>query len=91
MVFPALEFIVRAEQEGLLCVPAGTNSAVGAGRRRRCPLLQRGLLGVLLIGWGEVVDGVLDHVARTHGLLQAAGDALHRGAATCVRRSTQES
>lgn len=58
-----------------------------AARQRRPPApLQRGLLGVLLIGWGEVMDGVLDHVPWIHGLLQAAGDALHRGAATCRQR-----
>lgn len=85
MVFSALEFIVGAEQEGLLCVPTGTNGAVGAGHRGRRSLLQCGLLGVLLISRGEVVDGVLDHVTWIHGLLQATGDALHRGAAACVR------
>lgn len=82
MVFPALEFIIGAEQERLLCVSMGTDSAVGAGRRRRGPLLQSGLLGVLLIGWGKVVDGILDHVTWIHGLLQAAGNAFHRGTAT---------
>ena len=29
------------------------------------------------------MDGVLHHVPRVHGLLQAAGDALHGSAATC--------
>lgn len=81
MTFPALEFVVGAEQEGLLGVAAGADDTEGAADGRRGPLLQHGLLGVLLVGWGEVVDGVLDHVARVHGLLQAAGDALHGGAA----------
>ena len=56
--------------------------ATGEGRPPR--LLQSGLLRVLLVGRGEVVDGVLDHVPRVHGLLQAAGDALHGGRAACV-------
>lgn len=34
--------------------------------------LQHGLLGVLLIGWRKVMDGILDHVSWIHGLLQAA-------------------
>lgn len=46
-------------------------------------MLQRRLLGVLLVGWGEVVDRVLDDVVRVHGLLEAAGDALHGSATTC--------
>lgn len=78
---PALELVVRAQQERLLRVAAAADHAVHAGHGRRRPLLQRGLLRVLLVGRGEVVDGVLDHVTRVHGLLQAAGDALHRGTA----------
>ncbi|KAG7226528.1 hypothetical protein INR49_003850 [Caranx melampygus] len=81
------KFIIRAEEEGLLGVAAGADGTVGAGDGWRCTLLQCGLLGVLLVGWGEVVDGVLDHVARVHGLLQAAGDALHRGTAACRRQT----
>lgn len=77
----ALELVVRAQQERLLRVAAAADHAVHAGHGRRRPLLQRGLLRVLLVGRGEVVDGVLDHVTRVHGLLQAAGDALHRGTA----------
>lgn len=45
-------------------------------------LFQGGLLGILLVGRGEVMDSILDHVSRVHRLLQAAGDALHGGAAT---------
>lgn len=78
----ALELIVRAKQERLLCVAAAADHTVHAAHRRWRPLLQRGLLDVLLVGWGEVVDGILDHVTRVHGLLQAAGDTLHWGAAT---------
>lgn len=81
-----LEFIVGAEQERLLRVAAASDGAVRAGDGRRHPLLQGGLLGVLLVGRGEVVDGVLDHVTRAHGLLQTAGDALHGGAAACGGR-----
>lgn len=66
---PTLEFIVRAEEERLLRVAAAADGAVGAGDGRRGALLQRGLLGVLLVGWGEVVNGVLDHVTWIHGLL----------------------
>lgn len=29
------------------------------------------------------MDGVLDHVTWVHGLLQAAGDALHGGTVAC--------
>lgn len=45
-------------------------------------MLQRRLLGVLLVGWGEVVDRILDNVVGVHGLLEAAGDALHGSTAT---------
>lgn len=83
----ALEFIVGAEQQRLLRVAGATDGAVGAGDGRRRPLLQRGLLSILLVGRREVVDGVLDHVARAHGLLQAAGDALHGRAAACKKGS----
>lgn len=65
----ALEFIVGAEQERLLSVPVGANGAVGAAGGLRRPLLQSGLLRVLLVGGGEVVDGILDHVPGVHGLL----------------------
>ena len=46
-----------------------------------------GLLGVLLVGWGEVVDGILYHVSRVYGLLQAAGDALHWGDVLCGKNT----
>lgn len=77
------EFIIRAEEEGLLSVSPGAEVTVAAGEGGHPATLQGGLLGVLLVGRGEVVDGVLDHVSRVHGLLQAAGDALHRSTATC--------
>lgn len=56
---------------------------MAAGQRRPSASLQGRLLSVLLIRRREVMDGVLDHVAWIHGLLQAAGDALHWRAATC--------
>lgn len=81
----ALELIIRTKQERLLGVAAAVDHTVHAGHRRWRPLLQSGLLGVLLVGRGEIVDGILDHVSRVHGLLQAAGDALHRGTAAYRR------
>lgn len=63
------ELIVWTEQESFLGVAVGADGAVAAGDGRRRPLLQRGLLGVLLVGRGEVVDGILDHVPGAHGLL----------------------
>lgn len=51
------------------------------------PRLQSRLLGVLLVGRGEVVDGVLHNVMWAHGLLEAAGDALHGGTAACGEES----
>lgn len=64
-----LKLIIGAKQQGFLIVP-GAHAAVIAGYGR-CgdPLLQGGLLGVLLVGWGEIVDGILNHVSRVHGLL----------------------
>lgn len=58
---------------------------MAAGQRRPPASLQRGLLGVLLVGRGEIMDGVLDHIPGIHGFLEAAGDALHRSAATWMR------
>lgn len=75
------ELIVRAEQQGLFIVPTGAEVTVAAGERRAPTSLQCGLLCVLLIGRGEVMDGILDHVPRIHSLLQAAGYALHWGTA----------
>ena len=76
------KLIVGAEQQGLFIVPPSAEVTVAAGEGWPPTSLQCGLLGVLLISRGEVVDGVLDHVPRIHGLLQAAGDALHWGTAT---------
>lgn len=53
-------------------------------------MLQRGLLCVLLVGWGEVVDRILDYVVRVHGLLEAAGDALHGSTATCWGKTRRD-
>lgn len=66
------ELVIRTEQQGLFIVPSGAEVAVASGQRRPPASLQCGLLGVLLIGWREVMDGVLDHVSWIHGLLQAA-------------------
>lgn len=66
------ELIIRTEQQGLFIVPPGAEVAVAPGQGRPPASLQCGLLGVLLIGWREVMDGVLDHVSWIHGLLQAA-------------------
>lgn len=76
------ELIVRAEQQGLFVVTTCAEVTVAAREGWPPTPLQCGLLGVLLISWGEVMDGVLDHVSWIHGLLQAAGYALHGGTAT---------
>ena len=82
-----LELVVGAEQERLFVVAAAAE-AVGAGEAMGGPTpgrpgLQGGLLRVLLVGRREVVDGVLHDVVGVHGLLEAAGDALHGGTAAC--------
>lgn len=79
------ELVVRAEQQGFFVVAAGAEVTVAAREGRPPAPLERGLLGVLLISRGEVMDGILDHVSRIHRLLQAAGDALHWGTATWRR------
>lgn len=64
-----LKLIIGAEQEGFLIVPRAYGAVI-AGDRRGCDsLLKRGLLGVLLVSWGEIVDGILNHVSGVHGLL----------------------
>lgn len=78
------ELVIRTQQQGLFIVPPGAEVAVAAGQGRAPASLQRGLLGVLLIGGREVMDGILDHVSWIHGLLQAARDAFHGSTATCV-------
>lgn len=74
-----LELVIRCNQHDFVglagalvdrgCFPVGA----GVGH------VLCGLLGVLLIGRGEVVDGVLYHVSWVYGFFQAAGDALHWG------------
>lgn len=76
----SLELVVGGDQHdfvGLL----GAFAAAGPGFAILTGLdhLLGGLLGVLLVGWGEVVDGVLHYVPRIDGLLQATGDAVHGG------------
>lgn len=78
----ALKLIVRAEQQGFFIVPTGAEVTVAAGQGRTAAPLQCGLLSVLLICWGEIMNGILHHIAWIHGLLQAAGDAFHRCTAT---------
>lgn len=53
-------------------------------------MLQCRLLGVLLVGWREVVDRILDNVMGIHGLLEAAGDALHGSTATCLGKTGRD-
>lgn len=66
LVFESVsELVVRAEQQCFLVA-----AAVGAAQR-----FAAALLCVLLIRRREVMDGVLQHVARIHRLLQTAGDA----------------
>lgn len=77
------ELIVGAEQQRLLIVPSGAEVTVAARESWPPASLQGGLLGVLLISWREVMDGVLHHVPWVHRLLQTAGDALHWCAAAC--------
>ena len=48
-----------------------------------------GLLGILLVGWGEVVDGILYYISRVHRLLEAARDALHGGVVVYETRREQ--
>lgn len=76
------ELVIRTEQQGLFVVPAGAEVAMAAGEGWPCTSIQCGLLGVLLICRGKVMDGVLDHVTWIHRFLQAAGNALHWGTAT---------
>ena len=42
------------------------------------PLVVRAVLGVLLVLWVEIVDGIGHDVPGVHRLPQGAGDALHR-------------
>lgn len=60
----------------------------GLRRRTRVAVLSgppfrllHGLLRVLLVGRGEIVDGVLDDILRAHRFLQPAGNALQWGQA----------
>lgn len=48
-----------------------------------------GLLGVLLIGWREVVDGILHHVSRVYRFLQTTGNALHWWENFCRKAGTR--
>lgn len=80
-----LELVIGGDQHDLVrlagALVACGEFPVGAGLHH----LLCGLLGVLLVGRGEVVDGILHHVPRVDGLLQTAGDALHRGEVLCRR------
>lgn len=78
----SLEFIIRDNQQDFVrflgALAAATCACLAVVLAGLYHLLG-GLLGVLLVGWGEVVDGILDHVPRVHRLLQTTGDALHGG------------
>lgn len=76
----SLELIIRVDQGDfvrLLRVLADGRALLAV--LVRLHHLLRGLLRVLLVGWREVVDGVLHHVSRIDGLFQSAGDAVHGG------------
>lgn len=81
-----LELIIRCNQHDFVGLAGALVScgcfSVGAWLGH----LLRRLLGVLLIGWGEVVDGVLHHVSWVYGFLQTTGDALHRRHVLCRGR-----
>lgn len=81
-----LELVIRGNQHDFVRL---AGALVARGRfsvRAGLDHLLCGLLGVLLVGWGEVVDGVLYHVSRVYGLLQTTGDALHRRDVLCRSR-----
>lgn len=86
----SLELIIRCNQHDFVrlarALAASGHFSIGAGLGH----LLRGLLRVLLIGWGEVVDGILHHVSRVYGFLQAAGDALHWGDVFCMNTNGQD-
>lgn len=73
-----LEFIIRGYQHDFVrlagALVARGHFPIGAGLDH----LLCGLLGVLLVGWRKVVDGILNHVSWVYGLLQTTRDALHR-------------
>lgn len=82
-----LELIIRGDQHDFVgflgALAACAHLSVLAG----LDYLLCGLLGVLLVSWGEVVNGILHHVSRVYGLLQTAGDALHGGAVLCWKNT----
>lgn len=78
-----LKFIIRAQKQGLLIVTDTRGAMRTWNDVIAIPpwwsMFQGGLLCVLLVGWGEVMDSILDNVVGVHGLLKAARDALHWG------------
>lgn len=72
-----LEFIIRGNQHDFVRL---AGAPVACGHFSICAGLDHllcGLLGVLLVSRGEVVDGILHHVSWVYGLLQTTGNALH--------------
>ena len=75
----ALLQFLRGDEHPLFHVPTlsdGTRASCHAGVGAGAWGLMCGLLGVVLVGRGEVVHGVLHDVLWAHGLLEATGDAV---------------
>lgn len=80
---PCLELIIRSNQHDFIRL---VRILVSCGQLSILTGLDhflRGLLGVLLVGWGEVVNGILHHVSWVYGFLQTTGDAVHRREVLC--------
>lgn len=82
----SLELIIRGNQHDFIRLAGALVACVRFSVHAGLDHLLRGLHGVLLIGRGEVVDGVLYHVSWVYGLLQTAGDALHRRDVLCTNK-----
>lgn len=80
-----LELIIRCNQHDFVRLAGALDACGRFSIRAGQGHLLCGLLGVLLVGWREVVYGVLHHVSRIYCLLQTAGDALHRREVFCRR------
>lgn len=72
-----LEFIIRSNQHYFVRLAEALVACGHFSIRAGLDHLLSGLLGVLLVSWGEVVDGILHHVAWVHGLLKTTGNAMH--------------
>ena len=82
----SLELIIRGNQHDFIRLAGALVACVRFSVHAGLDYFLRGLHGVLLIGRGEVVDGVLYHVSWVYGLLQTAGDALHRRDGLCTNK-----